>query len=150
MIFLWGLYEQRDCSIKSDELQCCALGCLAVPKAMQWSRGPELTVSKDTSDSFPAPAAGMWLAGGSCLLSALSSAPAHRGEGSHSRTTWSPPPVTSRSCFLLNANAFSLLWALNTIWCPLALLVGVPMTSHPLLPLKSSPCPFLSLTCGSM
>ena len=51
---------------------------------MQRSRGPELTVGKDTSDSLPALAAGTPLAGGRCSPSTPGSALAHSGKGSHS------------------------------------------------------------------
>lgn len=74
--------------VKSNELQGCAPVCLAIPKAVQRSCGPDFTVSKATSDTLPTPAAGTWWAGGSCSPPAPSSVPAHRGEGSHSPLPW--------------------------------------------------------------
>lgn len=62
--------------------------------------------------------------------------------GIHRWTTRSPPPVTSRLCFLLNANAFTPLWALNIARSPPALRGRAPMASRPLLPLEASPAPF--------
>lgn len=57
MILLWGLYDQKKCHIESNELLCCALGCLATSEAVQQSHSPELTDSKDSSESLPALAA---------------------------------------------------------------------------------------------
>lgn len=131
-----------------------ALGCLAVPKARLQSGGPDLMISKDTSNSISTWAAGTLVAGGSCSPSAPRSPPAHLGKGSHSplprqvRHLLPDCPVPS-SChkqviLLTECKPFYFL-----VGSPLSPLGGAPMASHPLLLLETSPCSFLSFICRS-